>query len=69
MSAFIKQIRESIKRQTGIDPIDEWSVEPGKRRKRTGVSLSRILEECPLMTLDPEFPDDSEPTRLDGKPH
>jgi hypothetical protein len=69
MSAFIKQIRESIKRRTGVDPIDEWSAKPGQERKHTGASLSRILKECPRMTVDPEFPDDSEPTRIDRKTH
>jgi hypothetical protein len=60
MSCFIKQLRESIKRQTGVDPADCDLLTgiPRSGAKKRGVPLSQILKECPRMVLDLEFGDD-----------
>jgi hypothetical protein len=56
MGAFIKQrlasrARKAADRAAGKDP----------SKPNAPVSLSRILRECPRMTVEPEFGDELEP--------
>ncbi len=69
MSCFIKAIREYCIREHGYDPADPEAVARW-RAARPSVPLSEILKRCPLMTLDPEFPDEQdEPDKPDRGIH